>query len=289
MTTLTALFANPAIQSGALPFVVALMTALVLGLSASMTARYAGLAVLAGFIVAYVAALGLPPLWPKSSGQKIAAVALLAAFGGVYLEIVRASASRRMVLGIVLALMVIVWIGWRKVMAAPSLDHLWMVLIAAAAAVAVAASERDGDDGADKAVALLIVSLAMAGIAFIGSSASISQNAGALSAALGGLLIVNWPVRRFGLNAVARFVPVIVLTALTTQAALFTKAPIWAAVLLIPALFADRLADRWIPADSHRAEAFRPVLIAFLALVPAMASLAAAWFAAPSTGSSGGY
>ena len=178
----------------------------------------------------------------------------------------------------------IVWIGCRKIMAAPSPDHLSIGLILAGTAVALFASERDAKDGADKAAPLLIVCFAMAGLTFMGASASIAQNATAVSAALGGLLVMNWPKRRFGLNATARLVPIIVLAGLATQIALFTTAPAWVLALLLPALFADQLLDRW-PAG-HKALT-RPVLIAFIALVPAVATLLVAWYAVFSTPSLG--
>ncbi len=174
-------------------------------------------------------------------------------------------------------------------MAAPSVDHLIILLVLGGAALALFATERDSEDGADNAIPLLIVSLAMAAAAFLGSSASISQNAGSLSAAIGGLMILNWPKRRFGLSVTARLVPFTVLAALSAQASLFTTAPAWILALLLPAFFADRLVDLWMPAGSHRAPLARPVFIAFTAAVPAAAALAAAWFVASSTGSSGGY
>ena len=81
------LLANPAIQSGPIPFFTALLVAGVLGFPGLQGGpRIAGLAVLAGFLVAYVAALGLPPPPPKSSGQKIAYIAILAVFTGLFLD-----------------------------------------------------------------------------------------------------------------------------------------------------------------------------------------------------------
>jgi hypothetical protein len=271
------LLANPAIQSSPIPFFTALLVATVLGFSDLQGGpRIAGPAVLAGSLVAYVVALGLPPPPPKSFGQKIAYIAILAVFTGLFF-------GRRMQ-ALAVAALGIVWIGCRKIMAAPSPDHLSIGLILAGTAVALFASERDAKDGADKAAPLLIVCFAMAGLTFMGASASIAQNAPAVSAALGGLLVMNWPKRRFGPNATARLVPIIVLAALATQIALFTTAPAWVLALLLPALFADQLLDR-LPAG-HKALT-RPVLIAFIASVPAVATLLVAWYAVFSTPSLG--
>ncbi len=283
------LLSNPAIQSGAVPFVTALLVAALLGFTAKDAKRFAGLAVLIGFLVAYALTLGLPPLPPISSGQKIPYIALLAGITGLILEGGKAAARTRLFTALVVAVLAIAWIGWRKIMATPSLDHLFVLPILAGTSIALVATERDGEDGSDQAISLLVVSLAIAGIAFMGSSASISQNAGALGAALGGLLILNWPKRRFGLNVTARLPPLITLTALATQATLFTKAPAWVLIILLPAFFADRLVDRWMPANSHQAPLARPVLLAFFAAVPAAAALAAAWITASSSDLSGGY
>jgi len=271
------LLIHPAFQSAVLPFAVALCAAAVLGFSSPVTARYAGLAVVAGFLAAYVSTFGLPPLLPKTSGQKIFAIAVLATIGSLLFD-----GHRTMAVGLHLALISILWIGWRKIMAAPSLDHLSALLIVAGAAVALLGTERDGnDDDVDKAVPFLIVSLGVAGIAFIGASTSIAQNAGALSAALGGLLILNWPKRRFGFGLLARWVPLIVLSALSAQIVFFTSAPAWTLVLLLPAFYVERRV-------TSTSALKRPVLIALCAAVPTGTAFAAAWFAA-SSNLSGGY
>jgi len=286
---MTDLLANPAIQSGALPFGVALVFAAVLGFSGATPARLAGLAVFAGFLAAYAVTIGLPPLPPKSSGQKIIYIAAFAAIAGLYLDGRQASEIQRRLTGLAVVLLGAVWIGWRKIMAAPSFDHVALLLILAGAAVALFATEQTSEDDADKTIPLLVISLAAAGIAFLGSSASISQNAGALGAALGGVLVLNWPQRRFGLTVTARLVPLVTLAALAAQSVFFTKAAAWIYLLLLPSLFADRLAGRWIPVDHPRASLARPVVVGLLAVVPGAAAVAAAWVTAASSAPSGGY
>jgi hypothetical protein len=273
---MTDLLAHPAFQSAVIPFVVALCVAAALGFSSPVTARYAGLAVVAGFLAGYLATFGLPPLVAKTSGQKIAYIAIFAAFAGVI-------PARRLATGIGLVLVSTLWIGWPKIIATPGLDHLSALLILSGAAIALIGTERQGGEGetSDSSVSLLVVCLGMTGIAFIGASASIAQNAGALSAALGGLLILNWPQRRFGLGFTARLVPLVVLAALAAQIVFFTNAPAWTLALLLPAFFSGRLVLTDRPFK-------RPVMIAFFAAVPTVAALAAAWFAA-SSDLSGGY
>ena len=77
--------------------------------------------------------------------------------------------------------------------------------------------------------------------------------------------------------------------ALITQLALFTSAPAWTPLLLLLSLFADKVANRFIPVESATAPLMRPVLIGVIAAVPAAAALGAAWQVASSSGLSGGY
>lgn len=276
------LLAHPAIQSGALPFTLALCVAALLGFSNSAlnhaVGRLAGLAVVVAFVGSSIATFGLPPLVPKASGQKIAAIALFAAITGMLFQ---GRLRSQLVPGLVVVTISTMWIGWRRIMAAPSLDHLFAVLILCAAGLALMGTERETDDESDRLIPLLVVSLGFSGIALIGASASIAQNAGALAAALGGVLILNWPVRRFTLGPTARLVPLVVLSALGSQIIFFTSAPGWALALLLPAF----LAPRWVSTGNRLN---RPVLVALFATVPTVAALAATWFAV-SSDLSGGY
>lgn len=286
---MTDLFANPAIQSGAVPFVVALVVAALIGFSGPASARFAGLAVPAGFIAAYVLTLGLPPLVPNSSGQKIFYIALLAGATGLILGTVKDHSGRRALVGIAVSAFAIGWLGWRNLTGEPSPDHIVMALIFGGAAIAFFASERQYQDPADKTVPLLVVGLALAGIAFFGASASLAQNSSAMAAALGAVLVLNWPTRRFGLTVIARLTAIPVFIGLITQLALFTSAPAWISALLIPSLFADKLADRFMPVEDTKAAFWRPVLIGLIAAVPAAVALTAAWYVASASGLSGGY
>lgn len=290
---MTDFLVNPAIQSGALPFGIALCMAAVLGFSGTASARYAGLAVIGGFLAAYVVTFGWPPLLPQASGQKIPHIGALAAVAGVIAGLI-GSQRRASALGLAVVVVGTLWIGWSKVMAAPSLDHLSTALVVVGGALALYSARTGsappgGEGGIEQAVPLLVIALAMAVISFMGASASIAQNAGALAAALGGVMVLNWPKRRFGLDATDRLVPVAILAALSAQIAFFTQAPAWVLLLLLPALYADRLVARWMPESRPAAWALRPMVIALIALVPAVVAIGAAQIVLSSSDLSGGY
>ncbi len=284
---MTEIFAHPAIQSGILPFGVSACIAALLGFSGAL--RLAGLSVALGFGSAYVATFGWPAFLPQASGQKIAYVAILAAAYGVGADVLRLSFAKHVVWAGGLVVLVTVWIAWRKMWAAPSFDHVLALLIMGGGVLAVWASERTAKDPADPIVNLLVVCFGFAVLAFLGASASIAQNALGLAAALGGVMIVNWPRRRFGLSAQARLVPVVVLVALATQVVFFTQGPAWTLALLLPALFTPSLAQRWLPADGARSALARPVILTILTILTLVPAVAAAWYMSLSSALDGGY
>ncbi|WP_315983324.1 hypothetical protein [Aliamphritea spongicola] len=71
---------------------------------------------------------------------------------------------------------------------------------------------------------MLFVSIGLGAVTIIGASALIGQTAFALSAAIGGFLLLNWPKQRFTFGATAQLVIITVLTALLAQA-LFLPRP----------------------------------------------------------------
>lgn len=284
---MTDLFAHPALQSGVLPIAVSACIAALLGFLGA--ARFAGLAVVLGFSAAYVATFGWPPFPPQASGQKIAYIAVLAAVLGLGVDALRLNFTRRVAVAGALMVLVIVWIAWRKLSAEPSLDHVLALLIMGGGVVAAFATERTAKDPADPIVNLLVVCFGFAMLAFYGASASIAQNAMALAAALGGVMIINWPRRRFGLSAPARLVPVLVLVALATQVVFFTAAPAWTLALLLPALFAQSLAHRWLPESGARSGLTRPIILTIFTILMLVPAVGAAWYVSFSSGQGGGY
>jgi len=285
------LLVNPAIQSGVIPLLIALIVVLLCGLINDRVSRFAGISVLLGFLVAYYLTFGLPPFPPKASGQKIAYIAVLGGALGLYITLRNVSDKAIWGLGLVVSALSVGWIGWRKIQEPLSLDHFGVVLIVLASTVAfysLARQTQNKDvDEADGIVALILVLVAVAGVAFIASSASIGQNAAALAAALGGVMLVNWSKRRFGLDVASRLVPLATLTALLAQMVLFTDVIAWPLIFLPLVLIASPVANLWIGPLSSRAELSRPVIIAVICAVPALTTFLITWTLTPT--SSGGY
>jgi hypothetical protein len=285
------LLMNPAIQSGAIPLIIAFVTVLVFNLMPVGTKQFAGLGVLIGFIAAYYSTFGIPPLPPKASGQKIAYIAVMAGLFGVFFNYKHVSVKALSLTGFIISALSISWIGWRKIAAPLSLDHLGIFILLAGSTLAIAIfcgkTNNSHKDNADSAVVLIVISIAVAVNAIMGASASTGQNAGALAAALGGAMLLNWPKRRFGLDITALMVPLITISALLTQMLLFTKAITWPLLFLIPALFSPALADFLVLPSQRRKDLIRPVAVGVLAAFAGTISIFLTWFVTPPTG--GGY
>ena len=275
------LLMNPAIQSGVIPLLTALTAVLLCGLINDRFSRFAGISVLVGFLAAYYLTFDLPPFPPKASGQKIAYIAALAGVLGLYINLRNIPDKALWVIGLVVSALSVGWIGWLKIQAPLSLDHLNSLLIVVAGTVAFYRMTHrpltKNSDEADNIIALIAVLIAVSAVAIFASSASIGQNAGALAAALGGLMLVNWPKRRHGLDVVARVVPLVTLTALLAQLVLFTNVVAWPLILLPLVMLASPVANRWVVPHSSRAELLRPILIGALCAVPALASIIITW------------
>ena len=129
----------------------------------------------------------------------------------------------------------------------------------------------------DLGVALLVAALTFAVVAFLGSSASIAQGAGAVAAASGGLLLWSWPRDRWPRPGAAALLGALgALALLGQQALLYTRASAtslaaMALILWIPALPLS------FPAKDRPLRAFA-VLAASLPL--ALVAVVLAWYQA---------
>jgi hypothetical protein len=288
---LRGLLGDPLVQSALLP---ALATALLTGLIRLAGGRgrgplLASAAIAAGFLLAYAAILGWPPLPPRASTQKIAYIALAGLALGAALD---AAGAGRGVLGWAsVALGTLLAVGWlygRQLLAAPTAEQ-----IALAAAVALgglfllARLEVARDDAPSAAVMLLVAAAGAAFVAVLGRSAALGQLAGALAAATGGFLLWNWPVARYRFGAAAVLGAGGALVAILASLAFFTAASRIALALLPLVFLADSAAAR-LPLGKK--PALRPVGLGLVALVPAALAVAAAYLAADGGGSGyGGY
>ncbi len=182
------------IETAALPFVVALATAL---LAFALNRRYAALGLVLGFLAAYWLIMGLPPLAPRGSAQKLPYLALLAAGAGLAVEI-GAARFRLLRPGLALALPLVIgiWLGWRGLARGEGTSFAAVAaLVVAGGAVLLAYGQppEAGRRGLEAPAVALVLALALGALALLGRTASTAQLAFALAAALGGGLILNWP------------------------------------------------------------------------------------------------
>ncbi len=268
---------NPAFQSAVLPFLLAAAAAGLIRLAGGggRGALLAGAAVGLALLAAYVAVLGTPPLPPRSSGQKLFYVAAAGLVLGIVLDLgrVRGRGLALVLLAFVAAASVWVgWPAWNRLAAAPD---TWMpavtllLLLLAAWSLARAAA-----NGIAAAVMLLVAAAGLAIVALTANSASLSQIAGALAAAVGGFLVWNWPTARFPVAGALLFGAMGAFAALATQASLFTRADPWTlAPLALVFLAAAPAARLGIGGAAVRA-ALSPLVLGFCAALPAALAVA---------------
>ena len=277
------LLMNPGVQSSLIPLLSSLaIMGLILRLPTGAH-QFLGLSVLAGFLVASYVTFGLPVAVPVASGQKIVYIAIISGGLGLVAQIFLRS-GRFLVLisffGIILSFL---WIGWKKILAPVSIDHFGALLILACCGLAaykvLSVRHRNADDtnNNDDLVVLAVVSIAIALNAFMGASASIAQNSGALAASLGAIILHNWIGINVQLGPVTRFVPLIILPALLAQIHYFTKANMWPLALLLLAFFTGNLAHRFVPLSIQKSRFMRPIIIGSISTIPAIASAVMSW------------
>jgi len=156
--------------------------------------QVAGASVALTFIIAYLLIIGVPPLPPVSSSQKLAYVVAAGLVIGFVFDYWRFPAFFRWaVFGLGMAV-TIYWLGANKLHRADTWLLLGIVALFAGTILAEWRIEAGRHRGLDPLVKLLVASLATAAIAQFGDSTSLAQLSGALGAALGGFMLWNWPI-----------------------------------------------------------------------------------------------
>lgn len=281
--------ADPVIQSSLLPLAVALAFAGLLRLAGGpgRGAYLAGAAIGFGFIAAYAAIVGLPQFPPRGSVQKIFYLASAGLALGFALDLAR---NPRPAVLAALAAFPSLSLWW---LAAPRLQGLgdggqWLRLgvLVVAALVVLLRLHRRSDDGLTAPVMLFAAALGTGAIALLGASASISQSAFALAAALGGFMVWNWPRCRFRFGSAALFGGGGVLVMLAGQMVFFTRANADALSLLLIVFFADLAMARIRTGPGVVGGALRPVILGLICMIPVVLAVA---FAYVTTSGSGTY
>ena len=275
---------DPAVQTGLVPFAVALgLAALLHALGAG---RVMGLALGAGFLAAYALFEGVVPFPPPAAKQK---VFYLVAFGmatGLLIDLAQRPAWLTRGAVIAFPLACALWFAWRRLGGgldlgfAASLIGLW-----AGGAMLLARLERLGESQGALTAGILLAAAALgaAGVAMLGASITLALSAGAVAAAAGGLalwaylaLVLGGRASPFGITAVLGGGGALV--ALAGVMALYTpqvaKIPL---ALVLLCLFADRAAERIGLGGGMLARLGGPVVLAALASVPALAAIGLAY------------
>lgn len=274
------------VRSAFIPFAVALVSA---GVMRLLTGRdrgpaMAGAAIGIGFLTGYILVFGIPTVWPPSATQKLFFVAMIGGIAGLSFDLSREARPITLLIGGLAPAIALIWLGWPRLVALDWVDIATLAVIALAGAGIVGELLNKSAQPSESAVKLLIAAISLAAIALIGTSASYAQLAGTLAAAVAGFLFWLWPVGRSRFAASAVFSGGLVFIAMVAAVAVFTTAPKPALGLLLPIFYADRALG---PLDTgiHKLnQALKPVLLAIIALIPAIAAIGLAHLLGGSSG-----
>lgn len=263
------------LRSALIPLAVAAVAAGLLRLLAGSAhgPAMAGAAICLAFLTGYILMAGAPAVWPPSAVQKIF---FIAAAGGIFgLSVDLSPRARRLTaLGALLApALALAWLGWPRVVRLDWADGATLLVVAAAGAAILAELHGRNAQPAESAVKLSIASVALAAIALLGASASMAQLCGVLAASAAGFALWLWPKPRLRFAASALFGGGLVFVALLGSVAVFSNASKPALCLLLPVFFAGRALGR-ADAGLHKlGQAVKPLLVAAIAVVPAIAAV----------------
>jgi hypothetical protein len=268
--------ANPAVQAGVVPFVVAL------ALSAALfRSRLLGLAVVAAFAAAVALTVGYS-FESLTAVRKLILVGLTSGVVVLAIELAGTPASARIRAALALAIAAAaVWVVWRVLQQQEAAKiALYGAAVALYAAALVESSLRAAADVISGAVTSLILGLAAGALAVLGASALLGQIGVATSVGAGAVLVVQAATLRRSPSGWTVALPGAVIAALVLLLAVFTGSLPW--ICLLPTL-AIPWATRVI-APGRRGVWFTAATTGFAAAVPAGVAVALAWFGVASPG-----
>lgn len=263
---------NPAFQSGIAPFLASLLLAGAIFKVAGPTlgSRLAVCGASVALLLSYYLMFSLPPFPPRSASQKLGYLLALSGLLSILIaclpNLVR-SWRVLVILGIVLGL---AWIAESKIKQGQVLGPL---LILVGAAVAFAAILWARTRPTEAGVTALVVAMGLAGIAFMAPSASLTQMATAIAAALGGFLLWTWPKPRLGFAEAGTMAIVAPLIWLAGQIALYSKASPGALAIIPAVALAPFFRQRLFRMSDRGPEALRPIVTGLCAAALAAIAL----------------
>ncbi|MBN3560807.1 hypothetical protein [Aliamphritea spongicola] len=254
---------NPLIQSSLLPLLLSLALTAAIGFSCDAGKKIAAVSIAASLLISIIQIQGFSAM-PRSASQKLPYLIMIAGFAGLLIDTLNTRSRMLQTMSVIMPVTVLAWLFGGRISSidAPGWGYFAAIILAAVVARRQCAASNAGINGAVK---LLFVSIGLGAVTIIGASALIGQTAFALSAAIGGFLLLNWPKQRFTFGATAQLVIITVLTALLAQALFFTKASGIALLLLLPLLFTDSIQQKITFIRSYNSPAARPVCLSILA------------------------
>ncbi|MGE4240893.1 hypothetical protein [Ramlibacter sp.] len=269
------LLGNPAVQSAAAPFVVALAVAAILART-----RFLGLAQVAGFAVLAALAIGFS-FESLSSTMRLALVGLASAV--IVLAVEYAASIRvRYAAGLVvpIAFVATLWVLWRFLGQKELATAVLQGAAAAAFVAYIAASTLwIGQDPVRGASTGLMLGVGTGALAVLGASAVLGLAAISVGAAAGATLLIQMIRGQPSPVGASISLPAAMVAGLAGVLAAFSASLPW--YCLLPVLLTPIL-PRWVP-DAGRPVWLRAVLNSLAALAPMLIAIFLAWRAATSS------
>ncbi|MGD9537036.1 MAG: hypothetical protein AB7P52_04700 [Alphaproteobacteria bacterium] len=271
-------FANPLVQSVLIPVLggFLLTGAIRFANGPSRGPLVAGASVALGFLIGYGLILNLPPLPPVSANQKLAYVVAAGLVLGFLLDFLRRPPFWRELVYVAGTAAALYWIA-----KPPSGADAWTLLglIALWLAVLILGYRLEKGRAAVlvPCVQLLIAALGLGVIALFGRSASLAQLSFGLATALGGFMLWNWPVARYPFGAALLLGAGGALAATAYVLALYSETSLIAMAILLLCFFTEFAAKRVKLPAGKLGEALRPIVLAGITLIPALAAVAVAY------------
>lgn len=270
------LLANPAVQSAAIPFIVAL----VLGWTLHRP-RLSGLALPAALAVVTALAAGFS-FEPLTATRKLVLTGVACALPVLWLALRRTDGPRA---GAVLAALAAAASAWMLLRILEQREPAPAVALGLAAAVYAAALVEGGRrftrDPVAASAAALFLGLGYGALALLGASALLAQFGIALGAAAGAILLVQMLRGPSPAPAWSLVLPVAVAGSMAGLLAVFTGALPW--YCLLPMLAVPWAAS--LPGGGDRRPTWLAAILSSLAaLVPALLAVVLAWMAARAAG-----
>jgi hypothetical protein len=261
------------LEIAVLPFLAAALVTLAARLvPARLRPCTAGLAIVLGFAVGYVAIRGWPELWPRSATEKLPAIVLVALLVGFAHQ--RGRTLRTLPPWLIHAVaftLIVLWLAQPRLGDAPPPFLLQAGVVWVAGVVGIVASVTGGGTPHRQIAMLTATAIGFTGPALFAGTVSLAALGMTLGTALLGILAASRPAGLGRPTTCAVLPPSGLLLGLGAILVMFSAAEPWLLGLAWLALFADRTSRRI--ARSRRRERW---LFAFFCVLPPALAIALA-------------